>query len=46
MVAVAAQYLEPGEDPVKFLLSLMERAGMDVREDPDWYNSEDSGEDR
>lgn len=38
MVAVAARYLEPGEDPVKFLLSLMERAGMDVREDPDWYN--------
>lgn len=38
MVAVAARYLEPGDDPVKFLLSLMDRAGMDVIEDPDWYN--------
>ena len=42
MVAVAARYLEPGEDPVKFLLSLMDRAGWDVREDSDWYNGDGS----
>ena len=37
MVAAAARYLAPGDDPVRFLISIMAEAGLDVGEDPDWY---------
>lgn len=37
MVAAVARYLSPGDDPVRFLISIMAEAGIDVQEDPDWY---------
>lgn len=45
MVATIARFLQPGEDPVRLLVSLMADAGFDVLEDPDWYNGDGSGED-
>jgi hypothetical protein len=42
VVAVMARFLQPGDDPVRVLVSLMADAGWDVREDPDWYNGEDA----
>lgn len=44
MVAAMARFLQPGDDPVRVLVSLMADAGWDVREDPDWYNGDGSEE--
>ena len=44
MVAAIARHLQPGEDPVRLLLSLLAQAGIDVREDPGWYDGDGSGE--
>ena len=44
MVAAIARHLQPGEDPVRLLLSLLAQAGIDVREDPEWYDGDGSGE--
>lgn len=44
MVAAMSRFLQPGDDPVRVLVSLMADAGWDVREDPDWYNGDGSEE--
>ena len=46
MVAAMARFLQPGDDPVRVLVSLMADAGWDVREDPDWYNGDGSEKDQ
>lgn len=46
MVAAVARFLQPGEDPVRFLIAIMIEAGLDVMEDPDWYNGDGSDEDQ
>jgi len=43
MVAAIARALQPGEDPVRLLLSLMAQAGFDVAEDPEWCDGDGSG---
>lgn len=44
MVAAVARYLAPGDDPVRFLISIMAEAGIDVQEDPDWYGGSEQDE--
>ena len=44
MVAAVARYLSPGDDPVRFLISIMAEAGLDVGEDPDWYGGSEEDE--
>ena len=44
MVAAMARFLQPGDDPVRVLVALMADAGWDVREDPEWYNGDESEE--
>jgi hypothetical protein len=43
-VAAVARYLSPGDDPVRFLISIMAEAGLDVGEDPDWYGGSEEDE--
>lgn len=40
MIAVFARYLQPGQDPVKELIQLMDEAGFDIS-DQEWAFDED-----